>query len=168
MTIHETLSFARWMTSGRLFDDHGRSVVDVMAQLQRSPPPPAVSASGNSRRFVHPPSVSGIANCRRCCRPMRFHAYGRGSPDPLPRAIDLTAPTFLVGPGPGCLKSYTAGMNHPPKHHRSYRHTPWCSLARRRWQLRSEDIRSRGLKTVTFRVSTGIRKHNLPRLKTSR
>ena len=129
-------------------------VVDVVAQLQRSPSPPSVEPLHLQRRFVHHLlQVTVYANCRRCCRPMHFHANECGSPDPLPRAINLTTPTSLVGPDPDCLRSNSAGMTHPPEHHR---HALWCSSAQRSSQLWSEDIGTRGLKVVTFRVAFSL------------
>jgi hypothetical protein len=43
--------------------DH--AVVAMMAQLQRSPRPPSVSASQNSRKFVQPPYIHPTANSQR-------------------------------------------------------------------------------------------------------
>ena len=47
--------------------DH--AVVHVMAQLQRCPSPPSVSASRNSRKFVQPPARRTNANCGRSTSP---------------------------------------------------------------------------------------------------
>lgn len=69
---HATPSSVARVFSKRGFHGQERAVINVMAQLQRSPTPPSVPASRSSRKFVQPPQDDVEANCWRCCRPQRF------------------------------------------------------------------------------------------------
>ena len=73
---HGTPSGVTSGTSSRCCRTQDHAVVNVMARLQRSPPPPSVSGSRNSRRFVQPLSIRKVANWIRSSTPTRASAMG--------------------------------------------------------------------------------------------
>ena len=50
-------------------------VVDLISQLQRSPPPPSVSASRNSRKFVQLQQLDNPPILQRSFRPRHRRVY---------------------------------------------------------------------------------------------
>ena len=66
-------SLAR-VKSERGLDGRNRVVVDLMAQLQRSPSLPAVPRIPNSQKFVQPPRVRRSRNCTRSTSPQQENA----------------------------------------------------------------------------------------------
>jgi len=65
LRAHDTPTCVARVKSERGFDGLDRLVVDVMAQLQRSPSPPAVGRNAELRRIVQPPARRTTANCGR-------------------------------------------------------------------------------------------------------
>ena len=66
---HATPSSVVRVFSKRGFHGQERAVVNVMAQLQRSPTPPSVPASRSSRKFVQLPARRQTASCWRLTAP---------------------------------------------------------------------------------------------------